>query len=85
MKGIVYLAGAAIVALMILVPPALAQDEDTMMPEQNVVVLEETELEQVAGQPLPKSGGLQVGSVLLPTAALLLGVGVLAYGVLRRR
>ena len=36
-------------------------------------------------QPLPQSGGLGVGSVLLPAATLLLGSGVLAYAVLRRR
>jgi superoxide dismutase, Cu-Zn family len=35
--------------------------------------------------PLPKSGGPAVGSVLLPAAALLLGSGVLAYAILRRR
>jgi len=36
-------------------------------------------------QPLPKSGGVPVGSVLLPAGALLLGGGVLAVAVLRRR
>jgi hypothetical protein len=38
-------------------------------------------------QPLPKSGGPAIGStsVLLPAAALLLGSGVLAFAVLRRR
>ncbi len=37
--------------------------------------------------PLPSSGGVGIGSpsVLLPTVALLLGSGVLAYAVLRRR
>jgi hypothetical protein len=35
--------------------------------------------------PLPKSDGPAVGSVLLPASALLLGSGVLAYTVLRRR
>jgi hypothetical protein len=83
---VVYLAVAALAATMVLVSPAVAQDEDTMMPEQNVmVVAEETELEQAVGEPLPKSGGLAVGSVLLPAAALLLGSGVLTYALLRRR
>src|SRR5829696_6878929 len=36
-------------------------------------------------QKIPKSGGVPVGSVFLPAAALLLGSGVLAYAVLRRR
>jgi superoxide dismutase, Cu-Zn family len=43
----------------------------------------------VAGEmtsgPLPRSGGPTIGSVLLPAAALLLGSGILAFAVLRRR
>ena len=36
--------------------------------------------------PLPKSGGLAtLSGLLLPAAALLLGSGVLAYAILRRR
>lgn len=35
--------------------------------------------------PLPPSGGLASPSVLLPAVALLLGSGILAYAVLRRR
>jgi Cu/Zn superoxide dismutase len=35
-------------------------------------------------QPLPKSGGLASSSMLLSTAALLLGLGVLAFGLLKR-
>ena len=35
--------------------------------------------------PLPKAGGPMVGSILLPAAVLLLGSGLLAYAVLRRR
>jgi len=34
---------------------------------------------------LPKSGGVPVGSILLPAAALLVGGGILGYAVLRRR
>ena len=37
------------------------------------------------GGPLPKSGGPGAGSLLLPGAALLLGSGILAYAVMRRR
>ena len=78
MRRIVYLATAALVAMMILTPTALAQDEDTMMPERNVITIESKEA-------LPKSGGLSVQSILVPAAALLLGSAVLAYSVLRRR
>jgi hydrogenase-4 membrane subunit HyfE len=74
-KRVIYLAIAALVAMMILVPTAMAQAtkmEETMMMEKTM-------------EPLPKSGGPAVSSVLLPAAALLLGSGVLAYAVLRRR
>ena len=79
MKRVVYLAVAAMVAMLILVPTAMAQDEMTMMMEETMM-METT-------QPLPKSGGPAIGStsVLLPAAALLLGSGVLAFAVLRRR
>lgn len=40
---------------------------------------------ETTGGPLPGSGGLSVGSVLLPAAALLVGSGILAYAVLRQR
>jgi hypothetical protein len=73
-KRLLYLATAALVAMLILVPTAMAQE---MTVEQEV---------QMEGtQPLPKSGGAPVGSILLPAAALLVGGGVLGYAVLRRR
>jgi hypothetical protein len=78
-KRVVYLAVAAMVAMLILVPAAMAQEEMTVMQEETMM-METT-------QPLPKSGGPAIGStsVLLPAAALLLGSGVLAFAVLRRR
>jgi hypothetical protein len=78
-KRVVYLAMAALVAMLILVPTAMAQEEMTVMQEETMM-METT-------QPLPKSGGPAIGStsVLLPAAALLLGSGVLAFAVLRRR
>ncbi len=85
MKRIICLVTTAFVATMILVPSvAMAQDEDTMMPERNVV--EVKSVKEITQSPLPKSGGPEVfgTSVLLTAAALLLGLGVLVYGVLRR-
>jgi hypothetical protein len=109
-KRIIYLATAAFVAMLILVPAALAQDalpgdDNPHLPEPNAMVVgSQEELERIAGQPvpaqhpgeppeqvpaspsqgLPPTGGPSV-SVLLPVAALLLvGSGVLSYGVLRR-
>jgi TRAP-type C4-dicarboxylate transport system permease small subunit len=72
MKRVVYLAVAALVAMLILVPTAMAQ-EQTMVMEETVT------------KDLPKSGGPAVGSLALPAAALLVGSGVLAFAVLRRR
>ncbi len=75
MKRVLYLATAALVAMLILVPVAGAE----MQVEQTV------EVQREATVPLPASGGVPVSSAILPAAALLLGSGVLAYAVLRRR
>ena len=75
MERVVYLATAALVALIILVPSAIAQE---MTMKENIMMEKTVE-------PLPPSGGPAVGSVLLPAAALLVGSGILAYAVLRRR
>jgi hypothetical protein len=73
-KGVLYLVVVALVALMIFVPTAIAQ-EITAVQEETVVMEKD----------LAKAGGPAVGSVLLPAAALLVGTGVLAYAVLRHR
>ena len=80
MKRLIYLATAALVAMLILVPIAMAQEMEAEVKTEETVMMETT-------QPLPKSGGPAIGStsVLLPAAALLLGSGVLAFAVLRRR
>jgi uncharacterized BrkB/YihY/UPF0761 family membrane protein len=73
-KRLLYLAVVALVAMLILVPTALAQE-----------VTIEQKIEGTA--PLPPSGGPSIGfgAVALPALALLVGGGVLAYAVLRRR
>ena len=73
-KRLLYLVTAALVAMMILVPTAMAQEQTVMM--ETTTMMEGD---------LPKSGGVPVGSILLPAAALLVGGGVLGYAVLRRR
>ncbi len=72
MKKLVLLATAALVATLILVPTAMAQET----------------LPQSGGQsaePLPQTGGVLTPSVLLPAAALLLGSSVVTYALVRRR
>ena len=76
MKRIVYLAAAALVALLILAPVAMAQGKTGQAKEE--IKMEKTE-------ELPSSGGPAISSVLLPATALLVGSGVIAYAVLRRR
>ena len=74
MKRLLYLAMVALVAMLILVPTAVAQEMEMKM-------------EQTVEKDLPKSGGPSIGfgAVALPAAALLIGAGVLGYAVLRRR
>ena len=74
MQREVYLAVAALVAMLLLEPTAMSQEQTIMMEE--TVQMEKD---------LPKSGGVGPGSLALPAAALLVGSGVLAFAVLRRR
>ena len=78
MKRLLYLAMVALVAMLILVPTATAQQVER-------TVEQEVKVEGTA--PLPPSGGPSIGfgAVALPAAALLIGAGVLGYAVLRRR
>ena len=78
MKRIVLLATAALVAMLILVPTAMAQD--TMMVEQTTM----TEQTMIMDEDLPQRGCTSL-SVLLTATALIVGSGVLAFAVLRRR
>ncbi len=59
MKRIVYLATAALVAVLISMPAALAQDmvpgdDDPFSPEPNVVVLDNDALEKTVGKQIPQ-------------------------------
>ena len=74
MKKLILLLTAALVATLILVPSAMAQDTLVATGGQTAVTAE----------PLPPSGGV-TPSVLLPVAALLVGAGIVGYAVVRRR
>ena len=72
MKRTIFLATAALPAMLVLVPMAMAQDTTMMM-----------EARWRSPSPgVPESGG---PAILLPAAALLLGSGILTYAILRRR
>jgi hypothetical protein len=71
-KRVLYLAVVALVAMLMLVPTAMAQEQTVRM-------------EATVEKDLPKSGGVAPGSLVLPATALLIGGGVLGYAVLRRR
>lgn len=99
-KRITYLVMAALVAVLILAPAALAQDagpgdDDPLVPEQNVVVLQNDELQQKIGKQIPQKipdepidepGGPQPKGGVLPTtggvtpSALLLPATALLLG-----
>ena len=70
MRKIDLLATAALVAMLILVPTAIAQ---------------ESTLPASGGQTLTASGGLTAPSALLPAAALIMGSSIVAYAIVRRR
>ena len=78
MKRALSLLTAAVVDMLILVPAAMAQEMEAEVKTEETMMMETT-------QPLPKSGGVPVGSIVLPAAALLVGGGILGYAVLRRR
>ncbi len=79
MKRLLYLVAVALVAMLILVPSAFAA-QGTAVIEQTVEMERTIELQPTGGPAMPGS------AVILPAAvALLLGSGVLAYAVLRRR
>ena len=106
MKRMVYLAMAALMALVILVPTATApemMDESMRMDDSNMMdesMMEQSKMEQKMEEPkmmekckmekgkmmeMPKTGGPSPGLLLLPAAALLVGMGLMAGYVVRRR
>ena len=76
MKRATFLATAALLAMLVLMPMAMAQDTTMMM------TTEDTMVSGTQAPGVPPSGG---PAILLPAAALLLGSGILTYAILRRR
>jgi Cu/Zn superoxide dismutase len=73
----------------VVVPPPIAcADVNPTMGETTTTTERTAVMKESTPEPLPKSGGVVVSwapSVILPAAALVLGSGVLAFAVLRRR
>ena len=76
MKRAIFLAMAALLAMLILVPMAMGQGMTGMETTMTTVP------PSGGGGGIPESGG---PAILLPAAALLLGSGILTYAILRRR
>ena len=101
MRKLLMLATCALVSSLFLAPAVGAQEmmeekmDDSMMMEEKMEepmmekgkMMEEPKMEKGKMMEMPKTGGLVAPSTLiLPAAAvLLLGSGLLAYGIQRRR
>jgi hypothetical protein len=82
MKRAIFLAMAALLAMLILVPMVVAQDTTMMTTAMTMAMTTATATPAADGPLVPASGG---PAILLPAAALLLGSGILTYAILRRR
>ena len=82
MKRAIFLATAALLAMLILAPMALAQDSTVIDGTTFMFSGERTMVDGSPAPNIPESGG---PAILLPAAALLLGSGILTYAILRRR
>ena len=99
MKRAILLATVALLAMLVLVPMAMAQDTtmmmmgSTMMMEQtggqmmgSTMMMEGSMMEMTSGQMSENPLPTSGGpAILLPAAALLVGSGILTYAILRRR
>ena len=93
MRKLLMLATCALVASLLLAPTVGAQEmmEDTMMMDDSMMEkgkMEEPKMmEKGKMMEMPKTGGIVAPSTLIlpAAAALLLGSGLVAYGIQRRR
>ena len=101
MRKLLMLATCALVSSLFLAPAVGAQEmmeekmDDSMMMEEKMEepmmekgnMMEEPKMEKGKMMEMPKTGGLVAPSTLIlpAAAALLLGSGLLAYGIQRRR
>jgi hypothetical protein len=78
-KRAIFLAAAALLAMLILVPMAMAQGTTIFDYFATTMC---TRCDGIPAPKTPPSGG---PAILLPAASLLLGSGILTYAILRRR
>ena len=83
MKRAIFLAMAALLAMLILVPMGVAQDTTMMTTAMTMAMTTATATSAADGPLVPAASGGP--AILLPAAALLLGSGILTYAILRRR
>ena len=81
MKRAIFLATAALLAMLILVPMALAQGTTFVDFATNIETTMGTTMDGIPAPTAPSGGP----AILLPAASLLLGSGILTYAILRRR
>jgi hypothetical protein len=85
MRRLLLLVSLAFVVSLFLAPSAVAQEDEKAKLVEKGKLVEKVKAEKAKAKEMPKTGGPSV-SVILPAAALLLvGSGVLACTVLRRR
>ena len=85
MRRLLLLVSLAFVVSLFLAPSAVAQGDEKAKLEAKGKLVEAVKAEKAKAKEMPKTGGPSL-SVILPAAALLLvGSGVLAYAVVRRR
>jgi uncharacterized surface anchored protein len=85
MRRLLLLVSLAFVVSLFLAPSAVAQEDEKAKLVEKGKLVEKVKAEKAKAKEMPKTGGPSV-SVILPAGALLLvGSGVLAYTVVRRR
>jgi hypothetical protein len=91
-RKLLMLATCGLVASLLLAPTAGAQEmmDDSMMMEDTMMMdekMDDSMMEKGKMKEMPKTGGIVAPSTLILPAAgvLLLGSGLVAYGVRRRR
>jgi hypothetical protein len=85
MRRLLLLVSLAFVVSLFLAPSAVAQDEDKAKMVAKGKLVEAVKAEKAKAKEMPKTGGPSVGVIVPAGALLLVGSGVLAYTVVRRR